>query len=183
MMTLPESTLNVIDRNLLISAAFISRTRFALSFDNLASDAQDLYQHGIKRILEECKENDTPSFMATKGKWRMRNALKHEWLYSEHVGTEADFDLIDDDQSLFELVPDDSEDPETGLIIKDSLANFLTVLNDLQPEHRVVIRLLQDGYGLPEIAEKIGISYDAVWKRINKIRNILTSSGITPSLA
>jgi RNA polymerase sigma factor (sigma-70 family) len=58
-------------------------------------------------------------------------------------------------------------DPEDTLAARDLLDGILGPLDDAD---RQIIRLLADGYGLPEIQEALGIGYSDAGVRVHRLR-------------
>lgn len=168
-------------------AAHRSGTAYATTLDAMAPEAQDLYQHAVAEILRTCQPDDKKSYAINLADWRMRNLAKRERGIYTVALTESD--MLDDDlteeetDTVFDMLESQFKNPEDAYIEIEANGEIAAITAALKPEQAVMVRLLRDGCGLPEIAAKLGISYDAAWKRLLKIREAFQSAGLTPALA
>ena len=168
-------------------AAHHTGTHYSPTVDGLAMEAQDLYQHVVATILRECKDGDTKSYVLTKADWRMSNKCTSDRkVYYEKIGLESDLqpetsDDDDDGDTIMEIIAVDHSNPEEVLIEREVGNAIQDAIRNMKPEWAVIVKLLRDGYDLPEVADKIGISYAATWKRIVKIREAFLSAGLSPA--
>lgn len=191
MNNLIEDRLNEVDMKLRLTAANLTKTHYSPCLAEMDQEAQDCYQHAAMKIVERCQSTDTPSFLVNQGKWRMQNRMQREYTYSAFVLSESDTYICggseceqeNENKTILELVIDSTIDPESALILREEMTNLEIILDQLDPRLYEITQLLRDGFCLPEISEKLGISYDAAWKRLKKIRSIITGAGIGRSFA
>ncbi|MEI7846351.1 MAG: sigma-70 family RNA polymerase sigma factor [Chloroflexota bacterium] len=166
-------------------AAHHTNTHYSPTVDGLAMEAQDLYQVAISAILRECKDGDTKSYVLTKADWRMRNkATSDRKMYYERIGLETDLqpeDSDDDGDTVMDIIAVDHSNPEDVLIEREVGMAISGLVKNMKPDWEIVVVLMRDGFTLPEISAKIGISYDAVWKRVVRIREMFQMAGLSPA--
>ncbi len=167
-------------------AAHHSNTQYAHTFDGLAPEAQELYQHAVTEILRTCKPDSKKSYLLNLADWRMRNATKTQRNYSKYVTTGADMDndnmTEEEMDSVMEMIADDQDDPEAILIQAEAAQTLREIVENLAPEYQVVISLLTAGFDVPEITRKLGVTRFAMNKRMRKIRETFAQAGMTPVL-
>ncbi|MGB1801068.1 MAG: sigma-70 family RNA polymerase sigma factor, partial [Gammaproteobacteria bacterium] len=88
---------------------------------------------------------------------------------------------LDETAEVTEEVPDTAFNPEQQLQTEQTIDRFNQTLNSLSQEQREVFLLKEEtGMSLQEIAETIGINYEAAKSRlryaINKLRVVVESS-------
>ncbi len=184
-----DDLLNEVDTRLKLTAAHLTKTHYSPFLADMDDEAQDCYQHAAMKIIERCENNDTPSYLVNLGKWRMQNKLQSEYVYCRCVLSESDTyigegaECESENETILDLAIDGGIDPESTLILREETTNLEILLDQLDIKLYEVVSLLKDGFLLPEISEKLGISYDAAWKRVKKIRSIITEAGIGRSFA
>ena len=168
-------------------AAHHTATHYSPTVDGLAMEAQDLFQHVITTILRECKDGDTKSYVLTKADWRMTNKCESDRkTYYERIGVESDLlqpngSADDDGDTIMEIIAIDNSTPEEVLIERETEAAIRDLLDHMKPDWSIIVILLREGFTLPEISDKIGITRSGVWRRIEKIREQFQMAGLTPS--
>lgn len=166
-------------------AAHHSGTAYAHDLADMAPEAQDLYQHAVNAIINKgLSPTDTKKFALKLADWRMSNLAGRERNIYSMVIEDTEPEQDDDDHNdVIELLHSENDNPEDIIIMGELATRLHLVTAALKPEQAVMVRLLREGCGLPEIAARLGITYDAAWKRLLKVREAFQSAGLTPALA
>jgi RNA polymerase sigma factor (sigma-70 family) len=128
---------------------------FAQLMSAFPGDPDDL--DGVRRYLVRCVQSAA---------WKiLRTARRREWwLMAE---TERDrFDGRAGDVARSEGV--DFAEPIEGVLAREALADTRRLLQELPEEWAAVLLLSAAGYGIAEIAERLGLSTRQVRKRVQK---------------
>lgn len=75
-----------------------------------------------------------------------------------------------------EMLPDESPDPETAVMMREDLAETIKLARQLSPSNQKIVRLLLCGYGVNEIADMLGVSAPAISQRKKLIAEKLGST-------
>ena len=178
-----NSTIEEISPKLRLYAAHATGTRYSDNLAEMDEAAQEAFQHAVTEILRTCKPGDKPAYLKNLANWRMANLREKNLLYNERLADDGAAVADDDDDidGMIDMISDNN-DPETIIIERESISEIEAVMLRLRPEYNVIIRLIRQGLGLPEISDRLGISYDAAWKRLGKIREVFSQAGISPAM-
>jgi len=177
-----DAMLGDISPNLRKYAAQTTGTWFA-DLAGMDQEAQDLYQHAVMILVKDWKPGQTAAYWVTRGQWRMDTRTQRERIYAERVTTDPDDAMMTDDEadSFLDAVADTAANPEDLIVTADHMVMIGRIKDGLKPEYALMVTLLAQGCPLTEIAARLGIEYDAAWKRVAKIRAAFEMAGMTPA--
>lgn len=175
-----SSTIEEIAPKLRLYAARATGTRYSDNLAEMDEAAQEAFQHAVAEILRTCKPGDKPAYLKNLANWRMANLREKGLNESARIADDSTTGDDDDDiDGLLDMISDNN-DPESIIIERETISEIEAVMLTLRPEYSVVVRLMRQGCALPEIATRLGITYDAAWKRLTKVRDTFNQAGISP---
>ncbi len=174
-----EKTIAEISPMLRKFAAHRSGTHYAADLADMAPEAQDLYQQAVLEILKTCKPEDSKAYLLNLANWRMLNIANRETAYAGLSIDEDGQEDGDNSPEFLELIPACDDDPEAIVIAAEQAARIRAIADRLPVDQAIVLRLLRDGVNLPEIARRLGITYDLAWKRLVRLRAAFQLAGVT----
>jgi DNA-directed RNA polymerase specialized sigma24 family protein len=126
------------------------------------ADADDVEQEMVLAILERYEEEpeflqQTDAYVVNYGAWKARDVLKHE---ACQFNREVEDSPVEDDDGITLLDLADQQDPWAEISVSLAVREAIENLDDT---NRQIALGLAAGYAVPEIADEIGMTRQAVY--------------------
>lgn len=157
----------------------------ARSFSTDVFDADDIYSKMVESILRNSQPEDSDARILQRANWTATAHIESGRTYSSYVSEESQFASQDEEADAgFEIeslaVVSSAEDM---IIEQQEHMSLQAVIASLSPENQQVISMLALGMKKREIAQKLGVSDEAISERVKRIAKNMKSLGFSPAFA